>query len=49
MSSMFSGISNQLFEPIVKQYAFWKGVKVNTVQHLETALINYSHKAAKEN
>ena len=46
---VFVQFPDAAFYKVVKQYAFWVGIKILTVTDQKAALINYSHIASKLN
>lgn len=49
MKQVFENIPDCFFEKLVGFYTFYKGKAIATVDDLNTAIINYSHKAAQNN
>jgi hypothetical protein len=45
----FADLPDRIFDPVVKQFAFYSGKPCFTIWDLRIALINYSHVASKLN
>lgn len=49
MERVFVSIPDVTFHKVIKQYTFWVGIRLFTVEDYKKALMNYTHFASKNN